>query len=363
MSKSWSGLWLSLSLGVALLAGRAVAQTPSGDTLRGQGAYLRGLGWYNLATAKADSINADTTIRWKQDLRQIQQEIRDIDARRQAGQKAKIEDVKRRQAERETQLRVAPRAVDVQTGEALNVLVFDLTDPEITLADWEAKPVPLPEGTSVKELIFKFIPFSRSTKNSTALSKGVIALSRLDIEGKWPTVVKLDALDRERSAYEKAYRKVHDQILDGEFNLNSVLDMDRSLESLRVKANSAVPVERGFRTEAVKFVDDLKDSTRFFDAETVDYAKEILIDTKDHDATTVAELISFMLKYRLQFASAERSPSAREHYGKVFEALRQQAQELGYKPKESRLGTMRLQMFEYDFTTAENLAEWTIEGG
>jgi hypothetical protein len=45
----------------------------------------------------------------------------------------------------------------------------------------------------------------------------------------------------------------------------------------------------------MKFVVDLKNATRMFDATTVDYARAILVDTKGNDAKTVAELVGFML--------------------------------------------------------------------
>ena len=219
-------------------------------------------------------------------------------------------------------------------GDALNVLVYDLTDPDIKLSDWSSKTVPLPEGMSVKDLIFRFTPQSKQGAGATALSKGVIALSRLDIKGKWPTFMEIPALAAEKSAYENAYVKVRDEILAEKFNLKSLLEMDRTLDALKSKVKEAVPAERDYRAQALKFVDDLKDSTRMFDAGTVDYAKDILTDTKNGDATTVAELVSFMLKYRLQFATAERSSTARELYPKLYEALRQQANELGIKPPE-----------------------------
>lgn len=326
---------------VALLVGRsvAVAQTAAGDVLRGQGAYLKGLGWYNLKTAEANAINADTTIRWKADLRKIQRERWDRDAELAAGKKARKEEVLQQLLERERQLRLDPSSADVEKGDALNVLVYDLTDPDIKSTDWSSKTVPLPPGTSVKDLIFRFTPQNKQGAGATALSKGVIALSRLDIEGKWPTVMKVDALNRERAAYEKAYAKVRDHILTSKngdnFDLKLLFAMDESLENLKKKAMTSVPKERNFRDQALKFVEDLKASTRFFDAETVDYAREILNDTQDRDATTVAELVSFMLKYRLQFATAERSPTAKELYPQLYHALRQQTNELGIKPPET----------------------------
>ena len=302
--------------------------------LAGQGAFLRGAGSYNLNTAKATSINADTMIRWKQDLRKISAERRELQAVEAAGKKAKIEDVKKRLAQRELELRVNPTAADVDNGQALNALLYDLTDPDITSGDWESKIVRLPAGMSVKDLIFQFMPASSSVNASKALSRGVIALSRLDIEGKWPTAMQQNDLEKERRAFETAYTKLRDQLYYDKFDLKSLLELDRSLESLKSKVETAVPKERGFRDEAVKFVEELKDATRMFDAATVDYATEILIDTKDRNATTVAELVSFMLKYRLQFASAARSPTGRVLYRQLYEVLQQQTKEFGITTSE-----------------------------
>ncbi len=319
----------------------AVAQTVPGDAARGQGSYLNGLGWYNLNTAKANSINVDATIRWKQDLRQIQLDRWDLvanqNAKKAAGKKLKIEEVKYQQLVRLRQLRVEPTAADVETGDALNVLLYDLTDPDISQESWAntSQQVKLPEGMSVKDLVFRFTSLKGSSATSAALSKGVIALSRLAVAGdKWPTPLQVPEIQKERAAYEAAYAKVRDQILAGQFDLKAVQAMDRSLDALNEKVKTDVPAERGFRTEAAKFVSDLKDSTRMFDAATVDYAREILNDTKDHDATTVAELVAFMLKYRLQFASAERSPGAREIYTPLFEALQEQHKAFGIKVPE-----------------------------
>ena len=105
--------------------------------------------------------------------------------------------------------------------------------------------------------------------------------------------------------------------------------MDKSLEGLRAKVQLVVPTERGFRTEATRYVDEMVSATRMFDASTVEYAKEIILDTQEHDATTVFELVRFMLKYRLQFASTARNPEGREIYTQLFELMTRQLKELG----------------------------------
>ncbi len=322
-----------LVIAVATMQQSAVhGQTVQGDILRGEGAYLRGAGWYNLNTAKANSINVDATIRWKQDLRKISYERRQLDAEKDAGKKAKKAEVQQRLAARERQLRTDPSAADIHSGEALNVLLYDLTDPDIELQQWQTAPVFLPAEMSVKDLIFRFIPASGST-STKALGRGVIALSRLDIEGKWPTSLQQPSVAEERAAFEKAYANIRDQVLEGKFELNAVLELDRSLDDLKAKVQSDVPLTRGYRTEAARFVEELKDATRMFDATSVDYAREMLIDTKDHDATSVAELVAFMLKYRLQFASVTRSPSGRVLYSQLYEAMREQAKTFGIDAK------------------------------
>src|SRR5262249_48664765 len=106
--------------------GRA-ADTPESGLLKGQGAFLRGAGSYNLNTAKANSINVDTVIRWKQDLRKIAAERRAFREQQEAGKKQHLEDVKRRIAREEYELRVNPTAADIQNGKALNALLYDLT--------------------------------------------------------------------------------------------------------------------------------------------------------------------------------------------------------------------------------------------
>gem|GEM_PF-6456696 len=312
------------------------ADTPESALLRGQGAFLRGAGSYNLNTARAASINADTVIRWKQDLRKIAAERRVLREQQELKKKQKIEDVKKRLEMREHELRVNPTSTDVIDGQALNALLYDLMDPDIPSSDWSSKPVQLPRGMSVKDLIFRFTPASASSHASKVLGRGVIALSRLDVKGEnWPTVMKPAALDKERLAYESAYARLRDEMLADKFNLKTLQELDRSLDALKSKVQTAVPKERGFQEEAARYVEDLKDATRMFDAVTVDYSREILLDTKDQDATTVAELVGFMLKYRLQFSSAERSPTGRVLYGQIYEAMREQTNAFGIKPPEA----------------------------
>src|SRR6185369_5414346 len=228
-------LWMSLSA-----VGNA--QTVEGDILRGQGAYLRGVGWYNLRTAKANSVNVDATIRWKQDLRKIQQERSYLEAQKAADKKQNVEEFRRQMEQREQELRTNPSANDVQSGAALNALVYDLTDPDLNFNKWKSvSPISLPAGTSVKELIFAFIPHRVSTQSSAALSRGVIALSRLDIKDKWPVLLKKNELSKERKAYEDAYLRAREKVLRGDYAVDEILALDSALDNLKKKIATEIP--------------------------------------------------------------------------------------------------------------------------
>ncbi|HWB14106.1 MAG TPA: hypothetical protein VG826_33075 [Pirellulales bacterium] len=334
--KALSLLVIVSALGAAQAFRFAVARaadTAFSADMKGWGAFLRGAGSFNLNTAKAAQINSDALMRWKQDVRAAAAEQRWLQAQREAGARQQIEEARYRLAMREYQLRVNPTPADIQNGLALNLLVDDLMDPDILTSDWVTKAVPLPEGMSVKDLIFGFVPASGASKASKKLSRGVIALSRLDVKGeKWPTVLKDHALDAERAAYEAAYAKLRDELVSDTFDHKTLIAFDKSLSALAEKVKTAIPNTRGFRGEAQKYVTELRAATRMFDAETVDYAKEILIDTQNQDAHTVTELVSFMLKYRLRFETAERSPISRVAYDQVYKAMRQQADVFGIKP-------------------------------
>src|SRR5262245_32661188 len=97
---------LLLLLAIGFVGGTLFARTAAAQS----GAYLNGLGWYNLNTAKANSINLDTYIRWKGELRKRQYEYRLNATAEKEKLKGKVEEAKRKLALREIQLRTDPSA-------------------------------------------------------------------------------------------------------------------------------------------------------------------------------------------------------------------------------------------------------------
>jgi uncharacterized protein (TIGR03067 family) len=312
--------------------------TLEGDILRGQGQFLKGAAWYEINAAKAREIDARTAIeleRWNREVYEdYQRERADIRSRRANLTKARAEAAQAKFVERENRLRTNPTPEDIDRGDALNALLVDLSNPTIQESSWRFARVPLPDELSLKSLVFRFAPKTRD-KGSQALSRGAIALARLDMAGRWPSYLAMPGLAPERSAYEAAFDKVRDQSLSGRLEVDTVLQMDGKVEALRNKVNKVVPPGRGYQASAARFVEDLKKATGMFDAQTIDFAREIISDTQRHDAHAIGELLAFMRKYRLMFAPADGTPGIAEKYGRLYGLMRQQkeALELPLVPK------------------------------
>jgi hypothetical protein len=303
--------------------------TVEGDILRGQGQFLKGMAWYELNAARARELDVKTIRELDQWNREVyeayQRELAASASRRRAVRNERLADAKRRLAEREQRLRTKPSVDDVQSGDALNALLLDLSDPSISESAWRYAKIPLPDSLSIPRLIFQFAP-RRGDKNSQTLTKSLIALGRLDVVGRWPAYLAIDELSRERHEYEKAYGKVRDQSLTGRLTLGTILEFDKAVDALDAKARTAVPAARNFRAAAVQAMDGMKKATGMFDASTVGFAQEMIADTHDHRAQTVGELLAFMRKYRLLFAPADKRPEDAEQYLRLYRLLRQQGE-------------------------------------
>jgi Domain of Unknown Function (DUF1080) len=308
--------------------------TVQGDILRGQGQFLKGAAWYELNAAKAFELNSRTAIEWEKWNRQVYDAyMRDRAAHIQARRnltKAQEEAARKNYEEREARLRANPTTDDIISGDALNALLVDLSDPSISPSSWRLAQVPLPADLSIPSLVFRFAP-RPGDKKGQELGRGVIALARLDtIKGNpWGRVLSLPALAPERSAYEAAYARVRDECLAGNLSLDAPLRLSKAIEVLKAKVGSAVPSANGYRAAAARSADDLRDAAKIFHADTIDFAQEMIADTQRHDAKTVGELLAFMRKYRLLFANAERTVNGGELYGRLYGLLREQKEKLG----------------------------------
>ena len=106
------------------------------------------------------------------------------------------------------------------------------------------------------------------------------------------------------------------------------------MKDLEVKFQQAVPAERGFRTAAAALVRDLKSASHMFNANTLGYSREMISDTQKHEAQTVGQLLAFMRKYRLMFATADMGIGGVDAYSQLYGLMkaRRRSLELDERP-------------------------------
>jgi uncharacterized protein (TIGR03067 family) len=307
--------------------------TPQGDILRGEGVFLRGKGLYDYYSAKGRRIDAGTMImiqKWNAEVYAgyMRERASHIQSKKNVRNETEAA-ARKRMAEKEIRLRANPDDFDIVSGDALNALLIDLSSPAITQSAWQEKRVTLPEGIEIRSLFFRFVP-RLGARNAGTLSKNLIALGRLDPSRGWPSYIPQDKVGAECRAYEAAHKELLARcVMDKQLKFETLEKVDKALLALQNKVNVAVPSERRFRETALRYVTDMKDATKIFDAETVDFVKEMIQDTQEYTPQTVAELLAFLRKYRLLFASAEGRPGDGDMYRVLAGLMREQKEGLG----------------------------------
>ncbi len=102
--------------------------TPESAALEGAGNYAMGAGVYNLSTAQARSINADTAMKFNEYTAAVADESARVYAARNNQQYARNRTL---YETRRQQLRDNPSPRDIEMGDVINLAVEDLSDPRL----------------------------------------------------------------------------------------------------------------------------------------------------------------------------------------------------------------------------------------
>lgn len=307
-------LILALGLGTAVAvpcqAQVFPGSTVQGDILRGAGVYFEGLGFYNLNTAQARSINTDTDMRineyWLILFRNRNREI----AQRNL---AELELLKRMRDERGRTLLETPHAADVASGAALNALMDLMVDPKFQRSAWSTARV------NLEAEIAQSIPYLMPSQGMK------LALPLLKTVEGWPVLLRDETFKVERRNYLSAMNTVLQQSQDGKLTTDAVEAVDRALGDL----------ERAFRdhgsradltrfTMAQNFLIELRKSTAVLRLPFVD---GLLGELERYPGTTMADLMDFMHRHKLRFHQAS-TPSERGLYRQLYELLARQREML-----------------------------------
>ena len=248
---------------------------PNAGYMAGLGAYARGAGVYAVDQAQANSINADTMIKWNKALRARQQALRAEQEKDAARQRAEDE-------QRGTERRV-------QDGSTLNNLLLQILDFDPSAVRSGGSKVRL-SAAAIRE-----IPFEWDTEALT------LCLDQMTAQGALPDVLMDPMYTANRDALRAAVTDALKEDAKGTVSEATRKRITDAIASFReaYKKNGAgfddivSPAQDYFNTMA-SLVPMLNDPGM----------RKILAQLEDSKGATVGDLIAFMNAYNLRFGPA-----------------------------------------------------------
>ncbi|WP_435006956.1 hypothetical protein P12x_004386 [Tundrisphaera lichenicola] len=278
--------------------------TPQGSIAAGFGAYARGAGVYNYETAEANSINENTVVRYNQYLYNSM-----LEARRRYNREHARE-LKMDQANYEARLariRDNPTPDDIKSGDALNTILDQLSDPKVM----SGSSLRL-ANASVSPAAIKQIPFRDETDAVT------ISLSQLVNPENWPLPLRSEKFKPEREAYEKSIKEAVDEDAKGSLTPETVTKVRNAVAALSRKVEEEIPKsQQPDHVQATNYLKGLSGMSKMLSKPNVE---AVIAELEKVENTTVGNLLAFMHSYNLRFAPA-KDPQQEAIYSDLYPQL------------------------------------------
>jgi hypothetical protein len=276
--------------------------TVQGSIAQGLGAFNVGAGIYNQDTAVANAINANTVMNWNQYMFSAQQQANQREylrmARREKRDAASGDYIYQR-------LRDNPTPEDVADGNALNVILDQLSDPRIHESTLKMATDTVPAR------YVHAIPFVNASEAIT------ISLDDLTGNEDWPAALRGERFAAERQAYSDAVDKALAEDREGDIKPETTQAVRDALARFRAKLDANPPADPAQRGEAYNFIRTHIGLTRMLERPDVERIVKELDKTKD---TSLAHLLAFMRTFNLRFGRAT-STEQRSAYGALYPVM------------------------------------------
>jgi len=262
-----------------------------------------GAGRYNVDTAQARAINAETALQWNQYMYQAKVEGERIYNERMArDQKRSQENIKAHEA----RLRTAPNEYDITTGNALNAAVLDLSDPKVyPKAVYYANRVKV-GGEDIRDIPFQYA--------AAAITVSVHQLT----QGKAPAPLQRAEFgpDREKlKAVAAELRKEGEEL--GTHKPETIKKAKDQIMATKAKAESVLPKNSQELRDAEKYIKALYGLASMLETPAVNV---LLSGVEKRPDASLGDLLGFMQAYNLRFGAAT-TPRQRQLYMKLYPEL------------------------------------------
>jgi hypothetical protein len=265
--------------------------------------YAMGMGRYNVDTAAATSINANTAMRWNQYMYESQMEAQRVWAQKMARdesrEKGNYKTIQKR-------LRDSPTSVDIEKGSALNVALDELSDPKVfQKAVYYGLKVKV-GGEDIRDIPFQYA--------SAAISTSVHQLT----QGGPPAALKNDEFgpDREKlKALAAELRKEGEEL--GTHKPETIKKAKDQIMATKAKIEAKLPQNSQEYRDAMKYVKALYGLASMLETPAVNV---LLAGVEKRPEASLGDLMEFMMTYNLRFGAAE-TPRQRAVYLKIYPML------------------------------------------
>jgi len=276
--------------------------TVEGSMARGLGYYAMGAGAYNRQTAVANAINANTIMQWNQYMYLSQLEANQREYARMARRQKRDSMTGEMLYQR---FRDNPTDGDIEHGDALNVVLDQLTDPKIHSSALRLASAKL-EGNAIDD-----IPFVHASDAVT------LSLDRLTAKDGWPIGLRGPQFEAVRKAYQDAVARALDEDQKGDLSAETIQQVRNAAERLQTQLQASPPADRIEFNEAREYVKTLIGMALMLDKPNVD---RILKELQNVKTTTLGSLLAFMHNYNLRFGAAT-TPEQRAVYHSLYPAM------------------------------------------
>jgi hypothetical protein len=278
------------------------AQTPGGNFARGMGVAAAGAGVYNVDTAQARSINADTRMRYNEYMYLSTQNETAKHHALVAGQQA---DNIKAQNEIHAKLRDQPDKHDIYMGDALNVAVEEIEDPRVYSKTLEKAKVKI-GGELIRDVPFRFAPACITTTVHQI------------VQGPPPAPLLTADFDDDRAAFKALGTELRKTIQQGETpNPETVKKALAVVNAAVAKADKILPRNTKDRNDVDKYLKSLHGLLAMMQTPAVNV---LLSGVEKHPEASLGDLLGFMSAFNLRFGQAKTEPQ-RVAYDRLYPML------------------------------------------
>lgn len=276
--------------------------TVAGDEARGLGMFAAGLGTYNLQTAQADSIDADTVMKWNEYLYQSQ---RSADVRRRERADRRLARNTEQAEANLARLRDNPTTADIVSGDALNTALSEINDPRIYVKALEGAKAKI-GGDKIRIIPFRY--------NAAAITVSVHQIATGDVPAGLRRPEFAADLQALKSLDEQIIRQVE---ADQEPDPATVKKLLGAIYAAEEKAVQVLPANSLELKQAQKHLKALHGLVAMIKTPSLD---TYLAGVENRPEASLGELIQFMNAFNLRFGAAT-TPRQREVYTALYPSL------------------------------------------